>query len=347
LLKNCETGVIPPQTKSAQSAAIYPDNPRAVIFREPLYTEFGVFMSAAPSLSSLPQWPDFAGVAGDSLSSLSQLSFPVQWLLAESHDNQRTRILLCSGEGPLQAGDLLPPCDAPSQTLKGGTLFTAVLAQQSDHASYPQGFVGIWLPDSHTDAHAVLSLLNAKAGLFGALLSQLHRSEALLAELTQARVDADTDPLTGLLNRRGWSRQLAREEARCQRYGNSCTLIVIDLDELKKINDKQGHCAGDKIIRQTALLLSETIRQPDVVARLGGDEFAVLLANTDALSARGFEQRLARALASNGIRASTGKASWQPGERLHDTLCRADQAMYANKLSQPSPIYDDLPAEGL
>ena len=285
-------------------------------------------MASAPSLSLLPHWPDFAGIARASLSSLSRISSPVQWLLAEPHSDANVRVLLCSGHGPWQDGSLLPRPAGPSQTLAGGTLLS--LALPGSHGNDSEGYLGVWQPGDHRDDNA-FALLEAKAGLFAALLRELHRTTALLAELEQARVDADTDPLTGLLNRRGWSTQLAREEARCQRYGHTCTLLVIDLDELKQVNDRQGHCAGDQLIRQAGKLLAETVRQPDVVARIGGDEFAALLVNTDALHARGFEKRLADAFALHGLRASTGKASWQPGETLQDTLCRDDRAMYANK----------------
>ena len=294
-------------------------------------------MASAPSLLSLPQWPDFAGVARASLASLSRFQAPVQWLLAEPHDDQDARVLLCSGDGPLHDGIMLPRPAGKPQSLNGGTLITLPLAsRQSD--TDPEGYLGIWRPDSTIETGSELALLEAKAGLFSALLQELHRTSALLAELEQARVDADTDPLTGLLNRRGWNTQLAREEARCQRYGHTCTLIVIDLDQLKQVNDGHGHCAGDRLIRLTGRLLSETVRQPDMVARIGGDEFAVLLVNTDSLHARGFEKRLGEALQQAGIRASTGKASWLPGEALQDTLCRADKAMYANKPVRQSTI---------
>lgn len=292
--------------------------------------DFGVFMASAPSLLSLPQWPDFAGVAHASLSSLSRLQAPVQWLLAEPTDEQDARVLLCSGDGPLHDGIMLPRPAGKPQSLNGGTLITLPLTTRQNNVG-PEGYLGIWRPDSMIETGSELALLEAKAGLFSALLQELYRTSALVAELEQARVDANTDPLTGLLNRRGWNTQLAREEARCQRYGHTCTLIVIDLDDLKQVNDGLGHCAGDRLIRLTGRLLAETVRQPDVVARIGGDEFAVLLVNTDSLHARGFEKRLGEALQQAGVRASTGKASWLPGEALQDTLCRADKAMYANK----------------
>ena len=294
-------------------------------------------MASAPSLLSLPQWPDFAGVAHASLTSLSRLQAPVQWLLAEPHDDQDARVLLCSGDGPLHDGIVLPRPAGKPQSLNGGTLITLPLTYRQSETG-PQGYLGVWRPGPVPETDTELALLEAKAGLFSALLQELHRTSALLAELAQARVDADTDPLTGLLNRRGWNAQLAREEARCLRYGHTCTLIVIDLDQLKQVNDDHGHCAGDRLIRLTGRLLAETVRQPDVVARIGGDEFAVLLVNTDSLHARGFEKRLGEALQRVDVRASTGKASWLPGETLQDTLCRADKAMYANKPARQRSI---------
>lgn len=294
-------------------------------------------MASAPSLLSLPQWPDFAGIAHASLTSLSRLQAPVQWLLAEPHDEQDARVLLCSGDGPLHDGIMLPRPAGKPQSLNGGTLITLPLTTRQSSTG-AEGYLGIWRPGPVVETDTELALLEAKAGLFSALLQELHRTSALLAELEQARVDADTDPLTGLLNRRGWNTQLAREEARCLRYGHTCTLIVIDLDQLKQVNDGHGHCAGDRLIRLTGRLLAETVRQPDVVARIGGDEFAVLLVNTDSLHARGFEKRLAEALQRADVRASTGKASWLPGETLQDTLCRADKAMYANKPARQASI---------
>ncbi|MCC1495469.1 GGDEF domain-containing protein [Alcanivorax sp. 1008] len=284
-------------------------------------------MASEPSLSALPQWPAFAGIANASMSSLSRISGAMQWLLAEPSEPHQARVLLCSGEGPLETGSQLPRPVSPVQPLGNGTLISLPLGNDRE----PKGYLGIWHIDMEGSQDAFFPLLEAKAGLFSALLDELQRSRALLAELERARLDAETDVLTGLLNRRGWNRQLAREEARCQRYGHICTLLVVDLDDLKTVNDDSGHCAGDRLIRHIGRLLADTVRQPDIVARIGGDEFAILLVNTDALNARGFEKRLAQAFAESGIQASTGRASWQPGEALQDTLCRAGRAMYANK----------------
>src|SRR5262249_36019941 len=88
---------------------------------------------------------------------------------------------------------------------------------------------------------------------------------------------ADHDPLTGLLNRRSFEREVERPLAHCRRYGANGALIVLDLDHFKYVNDSYGHSAGDELIVAVADALRMRLRETDVVARLGGDEFAALL----------------------------------------------------------------------
>jgi diguanylate cyclase (GGDEF)-like protein/PAS domain S-box-containing protein len=97
----------------------------------------------------------------------------------------------------------------------------------------------------------------------------------------ELRHQADHDNLTGLANRRAFGTQLGRELARERRYGGESSLLMIDLDGFKEINDTIGHAAGDLVLIAVAELISERVRDTDVAARLGGDEFAVLLPNTD------------------------------------------------------------------
>ncbi|PKM23214.1 MAG: hypothetical protein CVV10_00230 [Gammaproteobacteria bacterium HGW-Gammaproteobacteria-14] len=289
--------------------------------------------SLTPSLLTLPQWSDFEDIARPSLISISQAHPPSQWLIAETHGDG-VRILLCSGDGPLREGAMLPAPQGSQPILLGGG--TAIWVPLDDRCleKPTSGYLGVWMSGPPQKNDATLLLMRSKASLFDALLNQLQLTQKLLGQLAQAQLDAETDSLTGLLNRRGWNNQLVREQARCQRYDHTCTILAIDLDNLKRINDIQGHCAGDRLIRRIGTVLAETTRQPDIVARIGGDEFAVLLVNTDSLQARSFEQRLATALNTVKIDASVGKASLRPGESLQDTLCRADHSMYANKASR-------------
>ncbi|MEY2450043.1 MAG: diguanylate cyclase, partial [Acidimicrobiaceae bacterium] len=93
---------------------------------------------------------------------------------------------------------------------------------------------------------------------------------------TKAEAESLTDELTGLLNARAWWRALRREAARCDRYRLDAVVAVIDLDELKMVNDTHGHLGGDLLLRSAAQQLTRTLRASDIVARIGGDEFGVL-----------------------------------------------------------------------
>ncbi|HEV3495449.1 MAG TPA: GGDEF domain-containing protein [Actinomycetes bacterium] len=162
------------------------------------------------------------------------------------------------------------------------------------------------------------------------LVQELDRQE-LQRRFELAELDALTDPLTGVGNRRAWDRLLDAEEARCRRYGSVASLIAIDLDELKRVNDGQGHGAGDRLLRRTAQVIDSCRRAADVVARLGGDEFGVLAVECDEPAAKVLADRLRGALEAAGIRASVGHATRQPTGTLAQAWSAADAEMYARK----------------
>ena len=108
------------------------------------------------------------------------------------------------------------------------------------------------------------------------LAAQLEQSRARIVDL-EAKIDVD--PLTELLNRRGFERELKRSVAYVKRYGTSAALIYLDLDGFKPVNDRHGHAAGDAVLKAISAALLANVRASDVVARLGGDEFVVLLWN--------------------------------------------------------------------
>ena len=162
------------------------------------------------------------------------------------------------------------------------------------------------------------------------LVQELERQE-LRRRVELAEADALTDPLTGVGNRRAWDRLLEAEEARCQRYGSVASLVAVDLDELKRVNDRQGHAAGDRLLCRAAQVIDSTRRAADVVARLGGDEFGVLAVECDQPAAKVLADRLRGALEAAGIRASVGHATRQSSGTLAQAWSVADAEMYAHK----------------
>jgi diguanylate cyclase (GGDEF)-like protein len=176
-----------------------------------------------------------------------------------------------------------------------------------------------------------------------ALAAQLKDSRARIAEL-EARVDID--PLTDVLNRRGFERELKRSLAYVKRYGVSAALIYVDLDEFKPVNDRHGHGAGDLVLKAVAAALVRHVRASDVVARLGGDEFVVLLWNVNGAEAAAKAAGLEAAVYGTPVRwgastlvvgASAGVALLGALDAPPDVLARADAAMYARKAERQTP----------
>jgi diguanylate cyclase (GGDEF)-like protein len=103
---------------------------------------------------------------------------------------------------------------------------------------------------------------------------------------------AQTDPLTGLLNRRAFDERLARAQAAAQRYRRPLSVVIADIDHFKAINDAHGHAIGDQVLIAFAHLLQVQSREVDAVARIGGEEFAILMPEVDAAGAAGYAERL-------------------------------------------------------
>ncbi len=176
-------------------------------------------------------------------------------------------------------------------------------------------------------------LITAARTLSTILGGQLH-SEALARQVERAESEALIDPLTRLYNRRGWDQLVHLEQARGRRYGHKHAVFFMDIDGLKRINDEQGHDAGDAAIKRTADAIRSVIRDNDVAARLGGDEFALLAVETDGTEATALAGRLAAAFRDAGISVSIGYARAQAPLDLAATTREADAAMYQRKLER-------------
>lgn len=163
-------------------------------------------------------------------------------------------------------------------------------------------------------------------------------------KLTQSRLEflADHDALTGVFNRRRFSRELSAAVARARRTGESGVVFVVDLDHLKQVNDTFGHATGDEVLRATARLLRERLSEQDVLARIGGDEFAVLVPRSAGEEVAPLANDLLRVVRSAGrvvplpgfsLSASVGITRLNRDQRDHgaDLLMDADEAMYEAK----------------
>jgi two-component system, cell cycle response regulator len=177
---------------------------------------------------------------------------------------------------------------------------------------------------------------------------------AALVEETQRQ--ASIDLLTGLMNRRAFLPAIRHEVARGKRYGQRLSVLLIDVDHFKLINDRFGHAAGDQVLASVGRLLAAAVRTTDLAARWGGEEFVVALTSTDLEGGRLVAERTRQAIESmqietDGTRipvtASVGLASLQSEDSVEALMDRADRAMYAAKYAGRNRVGIDDPVRGV
>lgn len=154
-----------------------------------------------------------------------------------------------------------------------------------------------------------------------------HRDDVAIDSIEEAL----HDPLTGLANRCAWDGAMEAEERRCRRYGNHAAVIVVDVDDLRGVNDSLGEAEGDHLLRELAEILACMSRDTDIVARTGGHEFALLALDCGEPHLRVLASRLRRALADAGVLASVGGACRLPGAGLSEAWAQADAALRAER----------------
>jgi len=182
-------------------------------------------------------------------------------------------------------------------------------------------------------------------GLVTALLGQIvrlrrqHRHAQRLHDET--RQLAETDPLTGLANRRAWERELAAHWAAAASDGDSFWLAIVDLDRFKAVNDQHGYAAGDEVLKQVAVALAGQLRRGDMLARIGGDEFGLLLPAIDASAVGKVLDRLRAAVLDRTTAAGpvpiTASIGYAPSgdAPMPDALFQlAEQSLRQAKLSE-------------
>ena len=163
-----------------------------------------------------------------------------------------------------------------------------------------------------------------------ALRDQLFERERGLEEL------AFSDELTRLYNRRFLTRQLSALVRSATRHQRTLSIVLVDIDRFKSINDEHGHARGDAVLARVAARMLRVLREEDYAGRWGGEEFLVLLPDEDESGAQATAERLRhsvgdRPVAGLHVTISAGHATWVPGETPDDVLRRADKALYAAK----------------
>lgn len=318
----------------------------------------GGALAQSPQLGSL-QAADFETTARSALSFLhSRLGFGLwmvtrvegdDWIVLQSEDH---------GYG-VQPGSVFRWADSfCSEMVKGNG--PRIAPRANDVPAYAAAPIGRQVP---INAYVGVPLVRADGSLFGTLcaidpdaqpdtivseqdlvelvggmLSTILEAETKAVEAARRterlRSEALTDPLTNLYNRRGWNRLLASEEDRCRRYGHPASVLSIDLDGLKSVNDTQGHAAGDDLLLRAASTLREASRSLDIVARLGGDEFGVLSVDCGYAGGRSLVRRIEMALAEARVRATIGFAVREPTTGLVAAWEAADRMLIERKRSR-------------
>jgi diguanylate cyclase len=195
------------------------------------------------------------------------------------------------------------------------------------------------------------SLANSRGELEAARVevdAATQRIRELEAALDEASMQVKEDQLTGAYNRRGLDEMFAREKDRSAQSGQPLSMVLLDVDNFKQLNDHYGHLTGDQVLKHLVDTISANLRPNDIVARLGGEEFVLLLPATAAEAAAQLTERLQRQLTRAYFMAdqdrlvitfSAGVTVWKLGEDEVDTIERADQAMYRAKLAGKNRVH--------
>lgn len=220
---------------------------------------------------------------------------------------------------------------------RGRDLPPATLADSARRSRSPLARAG--LPEI-PDGELTPKVRSAVMRLMDELDRLRHELTAAHERVSRLENMADEDPLVPVLNRRGFERELARTLAYVKRYGGDVTLVYLDLDDFKAVNDRHGHAGGDVALRHFADILLANVRRSDIVGRLGGDEFAVVLHHADtgaaAMKAEQLSRQVARQPAQFGglaieLGMTAGATQLRGDDTVESVLQRADRAMYEGK----------------
>lgn len=212
-----------------------------------------------------------------------------------------------------------------------------------------------WIFESLEDTSILLVLKNA-SDIGPVELQVVHESLTIFGESLQRGIQyedlieqASTDALTGLSNRRTFEERIASMMNFHKRYGSPLTMLSLDLDNFKQINDNLGHQVGDEVLKSVAEVLMSEVRTTDLLVRMGGDEFMLVLDNTDRQQARILAERLVSKIeglnvwATSRIKlgASIGLAELNQDESLRHWVERTDDLLYHAKINRRSKVAVD------
>ncbi len=263
-------------------------------------------------------------------------------LIGYSNNTRNKKHLFCSSHGPNR---------------RRAIAFAEQIIENNDDSEgiYKDGyghFAHKWLIERSNDS-GILLILKAGCNITEEQSEIITESLTILSDSLQRALDyedlferACNDPLTGLANRRVFEERMPGMMSSAIRYKNPLTMLSMDLDKFKQINDNLGHATGDEVLKTVATVLKNGIRTSDLLVRMGGDEFILILDNTDRFNAQILAERLCRAVDGLNIWAdentklgiSIGLAQLEEGETLQNWLERADDILYHAKAEGRSRV---------
>ncbi|MCE5269029.1 MAG: GGDEF domain-containing protein [Planctomycetaceae bacterium] len=168
---------------------------------------------------------------------------------------------------------------------------------------------------------------------------QIRQQGASLMTFTEVR----TDPLTGVNNRRGLDETLIAQLAMMTRYNSFFSIVMLDIDHFKQVNDREGHLTGDRVLQELARLIDESVRETDLVGRYGGEEFIIIMPQTDLAGACIFTERLRADVADRlTVTISGGVTAARETDTPETLLSRVDAALYAAKTAGRNRIFSHV-----
>lgn len=234
--------------------------------------------------------------------------------------------------------EIVTNVDASANPIEQGTAATrSVMHAPLVAGQHLMGAMTIQSPNSNAYTERERAIFRSLCAYGAIALANADAQEKLLAQNRELDLLATTDRLTGLFNRRYLDQVLERELASAKRSGKVFSVIIVDIDFFKQVNDRHGHLAGDDVLSTFGKLLKSRVRDSDIAGRWGGEEFLVICPNTNLVDTHGFAESLRELVEHTEFpvvgskTASFGVANFNTGDSIAALLARADEALYRAK----------------